>query len=189
MHTKPFFPFYQGNKESTAPTEALFLPLAHQQPPPQTLFQNSREQSNTFPKTLKSGFVPAFAIHCTMNLQPQSSFAEVINTFTESSISSLDLVDRETILPSPVLVFCVWVLLIGWLMLMGFFFLSLFFQPLKLCVKLHLAKENRRGQEGGMAMPELGHMYHSTPQHPKDVTERWLPPEQPWYATADAKSQ
>lgn len=121
MHTKPFFPFYQGNKESTAPTEALFLPLAHQQPPPQTLFQNSREQSNTFPKTLKSGFVPAFAIHCTMNLQPQSSFAEVINTFTESSISSLDLVDRETILPSPVLVFCVWVLLIGWLMLMGFF--------------------------------------------------------------------
>lgn len=126
MHTKPFFPFYQGNKENTASTEALYLPIAHQQLPPQTLFQNSREQSNTFPKTLKSGFVPAFAIRCTMNLQPHGSFAEVINTFTESSISSLDLVDRETILPSPVLVFCVWVLLIGWLLLMGFFPLSPF---------------------------------------------------------------
>lgn len=116
-----------------------------------------------------------------MNLQPHGSFAQVINTFTESSISSLNLADRETILPSPVLVFCVWVLFVGgWLVVVnGFFFPSLSFQPLKLCVKLHLAKGNRRGQEGGMAMPELGHMYHSTPQHPKDVTERWLPLAQP----------
>lgn len=51
------------------------------------------------------------------------------------------------------------------------FFSSLSFWPLELCVKLHLAKENRRGQEGGMAMPELGHMYNSTPQHPRNVTE------------------
>lgn len=123
---------------------------------------NSGVQSNAFPKALKSGFVPAPAIHCTMNLQPHGSFAEVINTFRESSVSSLHSGDRETILPSPILVFCVWVF---WLVVLMGCFSSLSFWPLKFCVKLHLAKGNRRGgQEGGIAMPELGQyvQFHSS---------------------------
>lgn len=86
---------------------------------------NSRAQSNTFPKTFRSGFISGFAIHYTMNLQPHGSFAGAINTFRESCISSLDLVNRETILLSPVLVFCVWVLLVGWLVVINGFFSSL----------------------------------------------------------------
>lgn len=40
MYTKSFFPFYQGNKANTAPTEALCLAIAQGQQPPQPLLQN-----------------------------------------------------------------------------------------------------------------------------------------------------
>lgn len=186
MHTKPFFPFYQGNKANTAPTEALYLPYSTPAATTTGPAPNSGVQSNTFPKAFKSGFVSAFAILGTMNLQPHGGFAEVINTFRESSISSLDLLDKQ-FCPLQWLYFVPGGFFVCLLVVNGFFSLS--FCPLKLCVKLHLAKGNLERAGRWDAVPELGHMCHSTPQHPKDVAERWLPPEQPRYAKADANSQ
>lgn len=85
MHTKSFFPFYQGNKANTAPTEALCLLIALQQQPWQTLIQRGwcGEGSKAFPTAFKSGFVSAFAILGTMGLQQHAGFLKVISTFWE----------------------------------------------------------------------------------------------------------
>lgn len=108
-HTKPFFPFYQRNKENTAPTEALYLPIAQQQLPPQALLLTAGCRAMHSPKPWNLALFQLLPSTDTMNLQPHGSFAEVINTFRESRVSSLDSVERQfcPLLCPPTLVFCV----------------------------------------------------------------------------------
>lgn len=70
-----------------------------------------------------------------------------------------------------------------------FFFFSGFFFPLLFALRscmlnFTLERGTWRGQEGGMQY--LNGTY--VPQHPKYLTERPLPPKQPWYVNAGANS-
>lgn len=170
MHTKSFFPFYQGNKANTAPTEALCLLIALQQQPWQTLIQTGwcGEGSKAFPTAFKSGFVSAFAILGTMGLQQHAGFLKVVSTFWEKQHFFMGFARQRG---------------------NSAFSMSFFFPPPfeVVCETPPCRGELGKGRKVGCST-WMGHMCHSTPQHPNEVTERSLPRKQPRYVKASVNS-
>ena len=157
MLTKSFFPFYQGNKANTAPIEALCLPIAQRQQPPQPLLQTAgcREGSKALPIAFKSALFQHLPFSVPRVGSNMLAFFEVISTFWEKQHFFMGFAGQRIILPSPFLVFfVVW----------GFFSPFFFLFALWSCVwNSTWQRGTWRGQEGGMQHLNGTHVpFHSS---------------------------
>lgn len=185
---KPFFTLLPG-KQSKHYTDWRTLPTYSTAVVTTTTpaRQWHREGSKAFSTAFKSGIVSAFAILGIMDLQQHAGFLGVISTFWEKQHFFMGFARQRA--NSVLLISSSFFPFSGFFFFSPFFFFSGFFFPLLFALRscmlnFTLERGTWRGQEGGMQY--LNGTY--VPQHPKYLTERPLPPKQPWYVNAGANS-